>query len=137
MEQLLKLKERIDIAIEIGESHYREFKSGLEGPPGKKKPREVKEVCDDIAKTLVAFANADGGELFVGIEDDNTVTGLSYSEGKISQILKAPENNILRDTPVPIKKSTLIDYDGKKIAYFSVEKGTKYVHLTAAGHCFQ
>jgi len=137
MEQLLKLKERIDIAIEIGESHYREFKSGFEGPPGNKKPREVKEVCDDIAKTIVAFANADGGELFVGIEDDNTITGLSYSEEKILQILKAPENNILRDTPVSVKKSILIDYYGKKIAYFSVEKGTKYVHLTAAGQCFQ
>jgi len=137
MEQLLKLKERVEIAIEIGESHYREFKSGFEGPPSNKKSRGVKEVCDDIAKTLVAFANADGGELFVGIEDDNTITGLSYSEEKISQILKAHENNILKDTPVSVKKSTLIDYDGKKIAYFSVEKGTKYVHLTATGQCFQ
>ena len=137
MEQLLKLKERIDIAIEIGESHYREFKSGLEGPPGEKKPREVKDVCDDIAKTLVAFANADGGELFVGIEDDNTITGLFYSDEKISQILKAHENNILKDTPIPVKKAALINYDEKKIAYFSVDKGTKYVHLTAAGHCFQ
>jgi len=63
---------------------------------------------------LVAFANADGGELFVGIEDDNTVTGLSYSEEKISQILKAHENNVLKDTPISVKKSTLIDYDGKK-----------------------
>jgi len=137
MEQLLKLKERVDIAIEIGENHYREFKSGLEGPPGEKKPREVKSVCDDIAKTLVAFANADGGELFVGIEDDNTITGLSYSEDKISQVLKAHENNILKDTPLPIKKVSLVDYNGKKLAYFSVEKGTKYVHLTSSGQCFQ
>lgn len=36
MEELLKLKERIDIAIEIGESYHREFKSALEGPPGLK-----------------------------------------------------------------------------------------------------
>jgi ATP-dependent DNA helicase RecG len=137
MEELLKLKERVDIAIEIGESYYREFKSGLDGPPNNKNPRDVKEVCDDIAKTLVAFANADGGELFVGIEDDNTITGLLYPEEKLSQVLKAHENYVLKDTPLPIKRATLIDYEGKKLAYFSVEKGTKYVHLTSKGQCFQ
>ena len=131
MEELLKLKERVDIVIEIGESYYREFTSAIEGHPNNKKARDIKDVCDDIAKTLVAFANADGGELFIGIEDDNTVTGLLYSEEKIAQILKAYETNILKDTPLPIKKSTLIDYNGKKIAYFSVEKGSKYVHLTS------
>jgi ATP-dependent DNA helicase RecG len=137
MEELLKLKERVDIAVEIGESYYREFKSGLDGPPNKKSPRDIKEVCEDIAKTLVAFANADGGELFVGIEDDNSITGLSYPEEKLSQILKAHENYVLKDTPLPIKRATIVDYDGKKLAYFSVEKGTKYVHLTSKGNCFQ
>ena len=137
MEQLLKLKERVDIAIEIGESHYREFKSAFEGPPDNKKPRDISEVCGDIAKTLVAFANADGGELFIGIEDDNKITGLLYSEDKIKQILKAYESHVLRDTPLPIKKAALIDYNEIKIAYFSVEKGTKYVHLTSKGQCFR
>jgi ATP-dependent DNA helicase RecG len=137
MEQLLKLKERIDIAIEIGESYYREFKSALEGPPGNKRPRDHKEVCYDIAKTLVAFANADGGELFVGIEDDNSISGLHYTEDKILLVLNAHENYVLKETPLPMKRASLIDYDGKKIAYFSVEKGAKYVHLTAKGECFQ
>lgn len=137
MEELLKLKERVDIAIDIGESYYREFKSALEGQIGNKKPRDIKEVCIDIAKTLVAFANADGGELFVGIEDDNTVTGLPYSDDKNSLILKAAKNNVLNETPLPLKRVSLIEYDNKKIAYFSVEKGSKYVHLTSKGECFQ
>ena len=54
MENLLKLTERVDIAIEIGESYYREFKSGFEGPPEKKSPRKLSEIKYDIAKTLVA-----------------------------------------------------------------------------------
>ena len=137
MDELLRLKERVDIAIEIGESYYREFKSALDGPPNNKTRRDIKEVCYDIAKTLVAFANADGGELFVGIEDDNTVTGLSYSDDKNSLILKAPVNNVLNETPLPLKRASLIDYEGKKVAYFSVEKGSKYVHLTSKGECFQ
>ena len=135
--KLLRLKERVEIAIEIGESYYREFKTALEGKPQEKIPRDIKEVCYDIAKTLVAFANADGGELFVGIEDDNTVTGLKYRDDIISTILKAPENYVLKETPVPLKRATIIDFNGLKVAYFSVEKGSKYVHLTSKGECFQ
>jgi ATP-dependent DNA helicase RecG len=137
MDDLLRLKERVDIAIEIGESYYREFKSGLAGRTDKKIARDIKEVCYDIAKTLVAFANADGGELFVGIEDDASITGLPYNEEKVSAILKAPENYVLHETPLPLKRASLIDYNGKKIAYFSVAKGAKYVHLTSKGECFQ
>lgn len=62
MNEVLLLQERIDLATRIGESHYREFKSAYEGPPGDKKKRSAKEICGDIAKTLVAFANSDGGE---------------------------------------------------------------------------
>ncbi len=137
MEELLKLRERVEIAIEIGESYYREFKSALEGPSNSKAPRDLKEVCYDIAKTLVAFANADGGELFVGIEDDNSITGLPYSDDKNSSILQACETKVLVDTPLPIKRASLIEYNGKKVAYFSVEKGSKFVHLTSKGECFQ
>lgn len=135
--ELLRLKERIEIALELQESHYREFKTALEGPPSQKTPRDIKEVCNDISKTLVAFANSDGGELFVGIEDDNTVSGLPYNEEKINAILKAPENYVLKDTPLPLKKASIIDYKGLKVAFFSVEKGSKYVHLTSKGECFQ
>ena len=137
MDELLKLKERVDIAIEIGESYYREFKSAWVGPSENKTARDLKEICYDIAKTLVAFANADGGELFVGIEDNNTISGIPHNADKISTILLAPENYVLRETPLPLKRASLIDYNGKKIAYFSVEKGSRFVHLTSKGECFQ
>ncbi len=135
--ELLRFKERIEIALEVGESNFREFKTALEGLPDKKVARDLKEVCNDIAKTLVAFANSDGGELFVGIEDDNTISGLPYKTELISAILKAPENYVLKDTPLPLKKASIIDYNGLKVAFFSVEKGSKYVHLTSKGECFQ
>ena len=143
--ELLRLKERVEIALEIGESYYREFKTALaievegvgENRVKKPKPRDIKEVCQDVAKTLVAFANADGGELFVGVEDDNSVTGLPYPDEKNNILLKAPGTHVHPDTPLPIKRATLIHYEGLKVAYFSVEKGSKYVHLTAKGECFQ
>ena len=85
--EILRLKERINIAIEMGESHFREFKSGFEGPTASKTSRPIKDVCRDISKTLVAFANADGGELLVGVEDDDPRRGfvLFCREGRAGQ----------------------------------------------------
>jgi ATP-dependent DNA helicase RecG len=137
MDNILRLKERVEIALEISESYYREFKSGYEGPPDNKVARDIKEIKYDIAKTLVAFANADGGELFIGIEDNNKVTGLPHTQNQIDEILKSYKDCVLADTPVPLKQATIIDYNGKSIVYFSVSKGSEYVHLTSKGECFQ
>ena len=137
MDKILKLKERVEIALEISESYYREFKSGYEGQLENKIPRDIKEIKYDIAKTLVAFANADGGELFVGIEDNNTVTGLPHKKDKIQEILNSYKDCILFDTPIPIRQATIIDYNGLTILYFSVNKGSDFVHLTSKGECFQ
>lgn len=137
MEHLLRLKERVEIAIELGESYYREFKSGYEGPPNAKRARDFKDICYNVAKELVAFANADGGELFIGIEDNNTVTGLPHTEEKLLAILEASSNYVLRDTPLPIKRKNIIEYEGKKVIYFSVEKGARFIHQTSKGECFK
>lgn len=69
-------------------------------------------------KTLVAFANADGGELFVGVEDDGSVTGLQYDDELIKVLLNAPKNYVLKTTPLPTAKASIINYDGKKFYIF-------------------
>ena len=137
MEDILRLKERLEIAIEIGESYYREFKSGYEGTPTNKTPRNISEIKYDIAKTLVAFANADGGELFVGVEDNHSITGIPHKQGMIDDIINSPKDCIMKDTPIPLKQASIINYEGKTVLYFSVNKGTDYVHLTSKGECFQ
>ena len=137
MEDILRLKERVDIAIEIGESYYREFKSGFEGRPESKTSRDISEIKYDIAKTLVAFANADGGELFVGIEDNHSVTGLPHKQEKINEILNSPKDCVLKETPIPLKQASVINYNEKIVLYFAVSKGSDFVHLTSKGECFQ
>ena len=55
--------ERVRAAIELGESHFREFKSAWSGSPDRKTPRSPKDIKRDIGEALAfAFANADGGE---------------------------------------------------------------------------
>ncbi len=135
--ELLRLKERIEIAIEMGESHFREFKSGYEGAEDKKIRRNIKSICQDISKTLVAFANADGGELLVGVEDDGTITGLSFGEESLKALINAPKTYVHKTTPLPTTKAQIVDFNGKKVAYFSVPKGTEYVYITSDGKCLK
>jgi len=35
-------------------------------------PRDLREIAADIGQTIVAFANSDGGDLVVGVEDNGT-----------------------------------------------------------------
>jgi len=135
--EILRIQERLEIALELGESHYREFKSGLQGPPEKKTNRETKDVCEDIARTLVAFANADGGELLVGVEDSGVVSGLSFTQEKLNVLLESPKKNVHQNTPLPNYKSRIYDFNGKTILYFSIPKGIEYVYLTSDGRCLQ
>ena len=43
----------------------------------------------DLANHLVAFANADGGFIVIGVEDDGSITGLRDHEPKVNAFLQA------------------------------------------------
>ena len=137
-DEILRLEERITIGIEVGESHFREFKSALErNEKGEFVPRNVKEVCKDVGEALVAFANADGGELLVGVEDDGSLTGVSHRENLVQAIKGAPRSHVHSQTPVPPPVIGDIEIQGKRIIYFVVAKSTQQIHLTANGRCLR
>jgi ATP-dependent DNA helicase RecG len=129
--------ERLKLALKIGESQYREFKSAYSGPPDHKLPRDLNELQRDVAKTLVAFANAEGGELFVGVEDDARVTGIPFSGEKITYLLSSSETHVHGDTPLPKPRKAQIQIDGQMVLYFAVPKGTDYIYLTSDGRCLR
>jgi len=83
MEDVLLLADKVRNNLILGESHFREFKSALEGRPDNTKPRITKLICADIGEALVSFANADGGAILIGVEDDGTITGIPHSEEDI------------------------------------------------------
>jgi ATP-dependent DNA helicase RecG len=56
--------------------------------------RDVRSVARDIAETLAAMANADGGTVVVGVEDDGTPTGVDYPKDRFNVLREAPRNLI-------------------------------------------
>ena len=43
-----------------------------------------------LAVILVAFANADGGDVVIGIEDDGRITGVNGNQDHLNELLRAP-----------------------------------------------
>ena len=138
LDNILRLEERISMGIEVGESHFREFKSALvHNPSTQPTARNVKAICQDVGETLVAFANADGGELFVGVEDDGTITGVPHKEELVNAIKRAHSDYIHQDSPLPSPAIGDIEIDGKRVLYFSVVKSMGLIHLTSSGRCLR
>lgn len=133
----LTLTERVRAALDLGESHFREFKSALEGPPDRKQDRDPKTIRKNIGEALVAFANADGGELLVGVEDDGRITGVGHSETSVATMLEAWKSHVHPKTPLPQPRTARVEIDGKLVLYFSIVKGTSFIHLTNDGRCMQ
>lgn len=135
---LLRLEERITMGIEVGESHFREFKSAWDrDTKSEPTPRNVKAVCKDIGEALVSFSNADGGELFVGVEDDGRITGVPHSEALIEAIKRAYQNYVHVETPLLSPFIGDIVIEGQRVIYFSVPKSTDQIHLTSDGRCLR
>jgi ATP-dependent DNA helicase RecG len=135
MDDILLLSDRVRNTLGLGESHFREFKSALEGRPANKKPRLTKLICADIGEALVAFANADGGAILVGVEDDGTITGIPHSEEDIQTMLNATKSHIYEGQNLPLNNANKLILDDKIVLYFSVNKGTTMIYQLRDGRC--
>ena len=137
MEDFLILQERVKNSIYLGESHFREFKSALEGASGSKKPRKVNKICEDIAEALVSFTNADGGAILIGVEDDGTITGVQHAEAEVDGMLMAAKDRIMLADKLPLRYSQKLIIDDKLILYFEVDKATDRVFQLTDGRCMR
>jgi ATP-dependent DNA helicase RecG len=132
---ILSLTERVRNTIALGESHFREFKSALSGPPSDKRPRPAKDVCRDIAEALVSFANADGGELLVGVEDDGSISGVPQEKDDLILMLNAFNSHVHPESKLPLTHNQELRLDGKIILFFAVSKGTTRIYQLSDGRC--
>lgn len=132
------LADRIKTDINLGESHFREFKSAWEGPPDNKTSRDKKAIGSEVCSTLVGFANADGGTLLIGVEDDGQITGLSRTDQQyIDYLRNCWKDGVHKDTPLRNVQINLLKIDDKDILQFSILKSTEFIHQTSDGKCLQ
>ena len=85
---------------------------------------ELKEiVVDDIKKEIIAFANCDGGKLYIGVRDDGTVIGLDNVDSISLQISNMVRDSIKPDITMFLHYETIIE-NGKHIVAVDIQRGT-------------
>ncbi len=87
-------------------------------------------VAEDIKKEIIAFANSDGGKLFIGIRDDGTIVGVDDADAVALQI-----SNMVRDTIKPDITMFLhyetIEEGNKKFIAVDIQRGTNRPYYLA------
>ena len=82
-----------------------------------------REYTDDIKYAVVAFANTDGGKIYVGINDDGSVYGVGSTDATILRI-----TNIIRDSIRPdvtmFTECAVETMEGKPVVVLTVQRGT-------------
>ena len=85
---------------------------------------ELKEVfVDDIKKEIIAFANCNGGKLYIGVQDDGIVVGLDDPDATALQISNMVRDAIKPDITMFLHYETL-EENGKKIVAVDIQRGT-------------
>ena len=82
-----------------------------------------KEYTDDIKKSVVAFANSNGGKLYVGVGNDGTPIGLADVDGTMLQITNTIRDSIRPDVTM-FTTCERIAMDGKAVILVTVQQGT-------------
>ena len=68
-----------------------------------------------LAISVVAFANADGGKIAIGISDKNRrIEGVDYEIGRVNELLRVPFDFCEPTVKADIEKVPCIDYKGRK-----------------------
>lgn len=80
-------------------------------------------VMDDIKKEIIAFANCDGGTVYVGVADDGKVLGVENADECALQISNMVRDAVKPDVTMFIHYETL-ECDGKAVVAVNIQRGT-------------
>jgi ATP-dependent DNA helicase RecG len=57
-----------------------------------------REYVEDIKKTVIAFANTDGGEILIGVDDDGDVIGMADAHDVLLRTTNAIRDSMIKET---------------------------------------
>jgi ATP-dependent DNA helicase RecG len=105
--------------LEKGENLHAEFKEWPTHP-------------DDLAASIVAFANTDGGEIFLGVDNNGQIVGIADDLDRASQIVdNVAYNNC--EPPVTVVQETFHPGEGRTVLVIQIPKGQQRPYRTNRG----
>lgn len=90
-----------------------------------------REYIDDIKYTVVAFANTDGGKLYIGMEDDGRVYGVSDPDGAMLRVTNMVRDAIRPDVTM-FTEVYVTEMENKPVVVVNVQRGTARPYYLAA-----
>lgn len=89
-----------------------------------------REYTEDIRKSVTAFANTDGGKIYIGIQDNGSVVGITQKDDLMTRV-----SNMIRDSIRPdvtlFTDISIEQFDRKDVLVIHVQRGTArpyYLH---------
>ncbi len=77
---------------------------------------------DSLAQELIAFSNTLGGRIFVGVDDNGTITGLETSDiQRINQLISGVASQNIRPPINPLTE--IVTYENQRVLVIDVCKG--------------
>ncbi len=92
-----------------------------------------REYVEDIKYAVVAFANTDGGTIYIGIDDDGSVRGVDKIDATLLRITNMIRDAIRPDVTMFVNVEVQ-SMEGKDIIALSIQRGTaRPYYLTGKG----
>ncbi|KAF5091715.1 putative DNA-binding domain protein [anaerobic digester metagenome] len=96
--------------ISLGEDSHRQFKQNITNP-------------DSLAAEMAAFANADGGVIYIGVADDGSIPGLTSSDvSRINQLISNTASQNIK-SPLTVKTENISIGNDRIVIILTIPKG--------------
>jgi len=91
----------------------------------------------NLAMTIVAFANADGGDIVLGIEDDGRIVGVDNNPKHLNELLRAPLDYCIPSINMDVEYLACKDYAGNNnhLLIMHIPQSSD-LHANQADECF-
>lgn len=89
-----------------------------------------REYMDDIKYAVIAFANTDGGKIYIGMNDDGTARGVEDVDGTMLRVTNMIRDAVRPDVTMFMECGVEI-IDGKNVVVLTIQRGTSrpyYLH---------
>ena len=102
--------ESLQKQIAAGEDSTRQFKVDVRN-------------SDSLASEMAAFANSEGGTLFIGVADDGSIPGLTSQDvSRINQLISNAASHLVR-SPLAVQTENVVLENGRVVIVLTVPKG--------------